>query len=130
MEKSYLIDTQIFIWLAESPEKISTVGKSIIASDAKLFFSTASIWEMAIKVKTGKLVLEQQLEDFIDTAFSKHRIELLPVSVVAIYYTQQLELHHKDPFDRILVAQASVLNIPIVSSDEIFDQYPVERIWK
>src|SRR5215210_6641632 len=108
MQPKYLLDTQILIWLAQDPDKISLSAKAILASESTLLLSFVSIWEMAIKVKTGKLILGQLLNAFINAAISKYEIELLPISLNHLYKIQELELHHRDPFDRLLVAQSIV----------------------
>jgi PIN domain nuclease of toxin-antitoxin system len=125
----YLLDTHTLIWLAEEPDKLSSKAKIILHSENKLLLSSVSVWEMAIKIKANKLNVEIPLKDFVNKAIEKHELKLLSVSLPHIYYTQQLELHHKDPFDRLLIAQSFEQNIPIISSDEIFDLYKVNRIW-
>ncbi len=130
MASTALLDTQILIWLAQSPDSISNTAKLFLFTDVKLMLSHVSIWEIAIKIKTGKLQLDDNLDKFISIALQKQNLELLPISLPHIYQTQQLELHHRDPFDRLLAAQSIVENMPIISSDEIFDQYQVQRIWK
>ena len=124
-----LLDTQIIIWIEESPAKISTVAKSHIFSGELAYFSAASVWEIAIKIKTGKLSLQQPLDVFVANLYNGHRLLLLDISLPHIYYTQQLPLHHRDPFDRLLIAQSLTENIPVVTSDMIFDTYGVNRIW-
>lgn len=85
---------------------------------------------MAIKIKTAKLQLQLPLEQFIDRAVEKHRLTFLPVTLHSIYHTQQLPLHHRDPFDRLLIAQALTEHIPVISSDAVWDAYGVQRIWQ
>ena len=130
MKETILIDTQILIWMALQPDKLSLPAKRYIESANTLFISNASIWEMAIKVKTDKLNVEYELEAFIEMAIEKHQLKLLPILLSDIYYTQKLPLHHRDPFDRIIAAQSLVQNIPLISSDEIFDAYNVNRLWQ
>lgn len=124
-----LLDTHILIWLAEEPEKISSLVDPLLNSNNELLLSHVSIWEMAIKTKTGKLRLEMNLKEFIAKAVEKHSLHFLPVSLSHIYQIENLELHHKDPFDRLLIAQSVVEKIPIVSSDASFDAYGIQRIW-
>src|ERR1700709_1020589 len=110
-----LIDTQILIWMALEPEKLSQLAQdAIVDSNHILQLSYVSIWEMAIKIKTGKLNIGYPLVDFIDMAIEKHQLKLLDISLSHIYYTQELELIHRDPFDRIIAAQALVENIQLI----------------
>lgn len=124
-----LLDTQILIWLAEEPEKISSLVDPLLNSNNELLLSHVSVWEIAIKTKTGKIRVEMNLEKFIAKAVEKHSLHFLPISLFHIYQTENLELHHKDPFDRLLIAQSIVEKIPIVSSDAAFDAYGIQRIW-
>ena len=109
--------------------KLSAKALKIILAEPVLYISQISVWELAIKVKTGKLDLDQALSVFIESFLNSFDAELLDISLPHIYQTQQLPLHHRDPFDRLLIAQANIEQIPIVSSDEWFDQYEVQRIW-
>src|SRR6266487_1019464 len=113
-----LLDTQIIIWIEESPEKISIATKEKIFSDTEVYFSKASVWEMAIKLKTGKFTLKQPLPVFIRNFEHDYHFQILDISLSHIYQTQELPLHHRDPFDRLLAAQSLVENISIISSDE------------
>lgn len=99
-----LPDTHILIWLAEEPEKISKAVEPILNSNSELLLSYVSVWEMAIKIKTGKLKLTMDLEEFVTKAVEKHSLHFLPVSLEHIYQTDRLELYHKDPFDRLMIA--------------------------
>jgi len=126
----YLLDTHVFLWMMQSPDNLSAFAESILESENKLFLSHASIWEMAIKIKIQKLNVGVLLSDFVDLSIAKHRLELFPISVPHIYYTQELPLHHRDPFDRLLIAQSIFENMPIVSADDIFDSYGIQRIWQ
>ncbi len=125
----FLLDTQVLIWLAEEPGKLSKLAESTINSDNRLLLSHASVWEMAIKVKSGKLRLHIRLDEFVMNAVQKHTLEFLPITLPHIYQTQELPLHHRDPFDRLLIAQSLVEAIPVVSSDELWDAYNIRRIW-
>ena len=124
-----LLDTHVVIWLQSNSVKLPKNTLEILLSVEVLFLSKVSIWEIAIKVKSGKLILDQSVEMFVETFIKSYRVKLLDISLPHIYQTQQLPLHHRDPFDRLLIAQATVEQIPIVSSDEWFDQYEIERIW-
>ncbi len=124
-----LLDTQIIIWLEKDDSRLSANALKNIYAETVLFVSKVSIWEMAIKFKTGKFDLGKPVDEFIKNFIASYKCKLLDISLPHIYQTQQLPLHHRDPFDRLLIAQATIEQIPIVSSDEWFDQYAVQRIW-
>lgn len=126
----YLADTHVLLWMAELPENIPTRPKAILESGNVILLSHVSVWEIAIKAKTQKLELQFDLSDYIDFSISRYGFQLFPITLQHINYTQQLTLHHRDTFDRLLIAQSFVENIPVISSDEVFDLYGVQRIWK
>jgi PIN domain nuclease of toxin-antitoxin system len=126
----FLLDTQIVMWLANEPEKISVQCYDVILNNEnELYFSYASIWELSIKESVGKLKLNLPLQDFISEEIEKHCLLLLPISLSSIYHNQHLPLIHKDPFDRILAAQSIIEKMPLISADKIFDDYNIKRIW-
>ena len=121
-----LLDTQIAIWWNTDSSKLNTESKEIISdSSIEKLFSFASIWEMAIKVKIGKLVIQPDLHTFVDKKIRENGINLLPIDEYAIYTTLTLELHHQDPFDRLIIAQAVVENIPVITADTLWRKYPI-----
>ncbi|MBK0383687.1 type II toxin-antitoxin system VapC family toxin [Pedobacter sp. SD-b] len=124
-----LIDTQVIIWLENNPNKFSKETKRILSIEDVVYFSHASIWEMSIKLKIGKLFLDENLEKFFLNFQNTYKFQPLPIKQSHIYQTEQLDLHHKDPFDRLIVAQSMIENLSIVSSDVIFDKYIDNRIW-
>jgi PIN domain nuclease of toxin-antitoxin system len=89
----------------------------------------ASAWEMAIKIASGKLTLESNLERFLPEQLASNGIALLPIDVRHIARTVKLPFHHRDPFDRLLVAQALVEGLTVVSADRVFSKYRAKRIW-
>jgi PIN domain nuclease of toxin-antitoxin system len=125
-----LLDTHAFLWFqADSPE-LSTSAKSVIENaENEILLSMASIWEMAIKISVGKLVLDGSLEDLILREAADNAVALLPIEVGHVAKIVQLPFYHRDPFDRLLAAQCLALDIPIVSRDRSFESYNVERIW-
>lgn len=124
-----LLDTQIIIWIEQDRDRIPEAIKQEIALSRETYFSAVSVWEMAIKMKTGKLVLKQTLSLFIENFKQGYKALYMPISLSHIYKTLELPLHHNDPFDRLLIAQALTEDMPIISSDSKFDAYPVKRIW-
>lgn len=125
-----LLDTQVLIWLEEVPERIPEKVRDRIFTEPVVYLSQVSVWELAIKIKIGKLSLKQPLQTFIVNFLIGYRFKLLDIDLSHIYQTERLTLHHKDPFDRLIIAQSLIENMEIVSSDEIFDAYEVKRIWK
>lgn len=94
-----------------------------------LLLSLASVWEILIKIQLGKLSLPAPLGDILEKQQQTNQIELLPIALPHILALEQLTQYHRDPFDRLLIAQARVEGIPIISDDSVFSQYPVELIW-
>ena len=127
--KNYLLDTHALIWFLEGDSQLSATAKNIILdTDNQLFVSVASLWEMAIKMSISKLTLTQSLETIIERLPLEY-IEILPLEISHVLAIQNLSFHHKDPFDRILIAQTATENFTIISIETIFDQYGVKRVW-
>lgn len=125
----YLLDTHAFIWWDSEPSKLSVQVLAICQDPTNiLFLSIASIWEMQIKSQLGKLTLLVPLATVIERQFA-NRIGALPISIPHIHGLEGLPSHHRDPFDRMLVAQARVDEMPILSCDPKIAQYPVSVIW-
>ncbi|WP_413160198.1 type II toxin-antitoxin system VapC family toxin [Capilliphycus salinus ALCB114379] len=125
---SILLDTHAFIWLSEDDQSLPTSLRDRIEATDNVFVSIASFWEISIKVTIGKIVLQNDFND-IEDRFEATRFKLLPISIKDTILLHQLPLHHKDPFDRILIAQAMNHSFPIVSRDSAFDAYPISRVW-
>ena len=128
---SYLLDTSSFLWFVHDDPKLSDVCKSIISSSVTTnYLSLASIWELAIKANLGRgLVLHEPFPKFIDEQLKTNRFQLLRINVSHLKRVHDLPLHHRDPFDRLLIAQSQVENIPVISSDAAFDSYEIQRVW-
>ncbi len=125
-----LLDTHALIWFYEADPKLSAAARAAITDPANtIFVSAASYWEIAIKLGTGKLTLAVPYPDFIQHAILDNGFRILPIEPRHTAGLIGLPLHHRDPFDRLLIAQAVVEDIPIVSADAAFDPYPVRRIW-
>lgn len=126
----YLIDTHAFLWFYNgSPLLPLAVRKIVENPENETFLSVASIWEMAIKVSTGKLVLNMPIEKLIDFAVSDGFLTL-PVHGAHALGVSKMAFHHKDPFDRLLIAQSLAYSMPMLSTDVIFDEYGVNRVWE
>lgn len=127
---SLLLDTQALLWfLLDDPRLSDKVRESIVATDISIFVSPASIWEIAIKISLGKYALPTPFVEFWNTQLKTNDFLLLPISVSHAARVVDLPFHHRDPFDRLIIAQSLEERIPVVSSDENFDYYGVERIW-
>lgn len=124
-----LLDTHTFLWFLDDSPQLSHKGKALLEADNALLLSIASLWEIAIKVRLGKLTVAVPIEVLMTQQLTHNDIELLPITVVPLIVVSTLPLHHRDPFDRLLIAQAMVEQLPIVSADPAFDAYPVQRLW-
>ena len=127
---SLLLDTQALLWfLLDDPRLSGNAQDSIVANEVAIFVSPASIWEITIKISLGKYALPAPFAPFWGEQLQANDFSLLPISVFHAARVVDLPFHHRDPFDRLIIAQALVERIPMVSSDGIFDPYGVERIW-
>ncbi|BAY62943.1 PilT domain-containing protein [Calothrix brevissima NIES-22] len=123
-----ILDTHTFIWFVMGNPRISENLRSQIENNDNLL-SLVSVWEMAIKHSIGKLNFNMSFPEFIEQQIINNGIEVIPIAREEIIVVSQLPLHHRDPFDRLLIAQSIVENIPILSADTIFDAYPIQRLW-
>lgn len=123
-----LIDTHVLIWMAQQPENIPAKAKETILSADKIFLSHVSVWEMAIKIKTGKLDVGN-LSNFLYSSVANYKLVMLPISLKHIFSTQELPLHHRDPFDRLLIAQAISEKLTFITVDKAFDAYGINTVW-
>jgi PIN domain nuclease of toxin-antitoxin system len=125
-----LLDTHAFLWFIEDSPKLSTEARSVIEDGFnEPVLSVASLWEMAIKVSIGKLDLKKPFETFVPDQLELNGFDQLAISFDHIAAVAKLPFHHRDPFDRLLVAQALVEGIPLVSADDLLDAYGVIRLW-
>ncbi|PSR17400.1 PIN domain nuclease [filamentous cyanobacterium CCP3] len=124
-----LLDTHTFLWFVNDSPELSTDAAELLESDVDLLLSTASLWEIAIKVNLKKLSLPDDYERFIPQQIALNDIEVLPIAIDHLNVVAKLPLHHRDPFDRMLIAQAMQEGIQVVSVDTKFDAYSVERKW-
>ena len=128
MVARYLIDTQIFVWFAKGDNHLPPVAKEKLNNrNNEIFLSVASIWEIVIKVSIKKLSLEAPLQTILGR-YGKDDFKLLKIELGHTLATGNLPFHHRDPFDRLLVAQAQSEDLEIISTDKIFDAYGVRRV--
>jgi PIN domain nuclease of toxin-antitoxin system len=125
-----LLDTHAFIWWVTNDPQLSQTAKATIANPANtVLFSVINGWEIVIKQGTGKLTLPEPAETYIPSRIAANQFTILPVQLSHILQVASLPDLHRDPFDRLLIAQSQVENIPIISIDRYVVQYPVNVIW-
>jgi PIN domain nuclease of toxin-antitoxin system len=125
-----LLDTHSFIWFVEDNPSLSSHARMLIAEPTNdVFLSIASVWEMAIKVSLGKLDLTQPFDLFIPNQLLLNDITLLDITISHTLRVATLPFHHRDPFDRLLIAQSLVEVMPIIGIDSVFDAYGANRLW-
>ncbi|MBW4647003.1 MAG: type II toxin-antitoxin system VapC family toxin [Goleter apudmare HA4340-LM2] len=125
-----LLDTHTFIWFVTDSPQLSSSAKVLIEDELnEKFLSLVSIWEMAVKCSIGKLRFDLPFQSFIEQQLVQNNLDLMKIEVPHVSVVATLPLYHRDPFDRLLIAQAIAEQIPIVGVDQIFDSYDVERLW-
>lgn len=125
-----LVDTHTFLWDLLSDHRSSRLAKQILKSDEhELFFSLVSLWEFAIKIKTGKPNALGSSVAYLRAEMENYSMQLLPIRYEHILQLEALPAHHTNPFDRLLIAQAITESLPILTSDEKFSLYPVKVLW-
>jgi PIN domain nuclease of toxin-antitoxin system len=124
-----ILDTHTLIWFFEGDSNLSENAlKAIESRDNKKFVSVASLWEIAIKMSLGKLYLQKSLDLFLEELLESN-INILPISQKHILIVRQLEFFHKDPFDRLIIAQGMTEHFQIISKDSNFSLYPIDIRW-
>jgi PIN domain nuclease of toxin-antitoxin system len=125
-----LVDTHTFIWALLNDHRLTTKAKATLSSDEhELVFSLVSLWEIATKMKLGKLNTIGSSVAYIRDEMNAFGMELLPIRYEHILHLESLPHHHSDPFDRLLIAQALTESLPILTADRAFRQYGVKTIW-
>jgi PIN domain nuclease of toxin-antitoxin system len=124
-----LLDTHTFLWAISDDPRLSRRAQQTFTGPNDLWLSVVSIWEILIKVKAGKLPLPQPAGPYLVRKLGENRIEVLPIKLDHVLKIERLEVHHRDPFDRILIAQSIEEKCPLITADPIFERYPVDVIW-
>ena len=125
-----LLDTHAFLWFIMGSANLSDKARILIEDPAnERLLSVASLWEIAIKASLGKLALSSSFEDLIPEQLRLNGIGLLNIRVDHLSVLTTLPFHHRDPFDRLIIAQAILENFPVVSIDAAFDTYGITRLW-
>lgn len=125
-----LLDTHAFLWfIGDDPRLTVSARETIESPDVTPFLSAASLWEMAIKISLGKLALPQPYEVFLREQLTLNGVGILNITLRHTAAVIDLPFHHRDPFDRLLAAQAMTEDLTLISADAVFDRYPVKRLW-
>ena len=125
-----LLDTHTFLWFVLNDSRLSEVARDLMGTtDNELLISPASYWEIAIKVSIGKYQVPGSFQDWMDSQILTNDFRVLPIYTSHAAKVAILPFRHRDPFDRLLIAQSLTENIPIISADNKFDQYSVQRKW-
>lgn len=125
-----MLDTHTLIWSQEDPSRLPSLAISALSDPLNdRIVSVVSIWEISIKVALGKLPLAKSFRAWIDTALADMACSVLPIKLDHVEMLGSLPFHHRDPFDRMLIAQALAENILMIGSDAQFDSYGVKRQW-
>lgn len=125
-----LIDTHVLLWFVENSARLSLAAKELIEDDdTEVFISLVSVWEMSIKYGLGDLKLTDKPQVCVPPILKDAGIDLLPVTFAHVTAVADLPLHHRDPFDRLILVQAQLESLALVSGDNAFDAYGVKRVW-
>jgi len=125
-----LLDTQAVLWFRAGDPRLSNAAREAIESpENSLMFSMAGLWELAIKISLRRLHLTYTLHEFVQQRLPESAIQLLDITPEHVYELLNLPLHHRDPFDRLMMAQCLADGINFVSADAELDAYGITRIW-
>lgn len=125
-----MLDTHTFLWFIEGNLNLSDTAKNLIEDQRnQKFLSVASLWEMSIKVSIGKLQLKMAFTELVKQQVYGNAIELLTIKPEHLDELAKLPFHHRDPFDRLIIAQSLVESLPIITKDTVFKSYPVQILW-
>jgi PIN domain nuclease of toxin-antitoxin system len=123
-----LIDTHVLLWGLQDEPKLSDRVRTLLPK-AEVWISVASLWEIIAKVQVGKLKLPTPVRDYITLKLRENGVSVLPLTFDHVRRLEELPLHHRDPFDRILIAQSLEENLPLITADSLFKNYAVRLIW-
>lgn len=125
-----LLDTHTFLWFVDDNPRLSHPARDLIETEeSQPFLSVARLWEIAIKISLGKLILKQPYENFIPHQLAQNGIGVLNITMEHTAVITTLPFHHRDPFDRLLVVQSKIEDMALVSADPAFDAYDIKRVW-
>ncbi len=130
MNKRLLLDSHAFLWAAIQPEQLTPLARALVENETnKLYFSSATIWELLIKARKNKLDLGGDPAERLQEFCRKLGVIPLPVSAQHLYQAFELDGLHKDPFDRLLIAQAKLERLTLVTRDQTIQKYDIETLW-
>jgi len=124
-----ILDTHAFLWALAGDARMSRQARDIFAGSADLSLSIASVWEILFKVQSGKLNFPRPAGPYLLSKLAENSIKMLSISIDHLLALERLPMHHRDPFDRMLIAQSMEEGWPIVTADPAFKQYPIRVIW-
>lgn len=125
-----LLDTHSLLWFIMGSERLPLATRRLISDlDNQVWVSVASLWEIAIKTGMGRLTLIRRFDELIPEQLFLNRIEILPITVKDLSALVVLPFHHRDPFDRLIIAQAVTRSLVVVAKDREFSKYPIEIVW-
>jgi PIN domain nuclease of toxin-antitoxin system len=123
-----LIDTHVLLWGLQDEAKLSRRVRTLLPA-ADVWISIASLWEIVAKVQSGKLIMPTPVGDYLATKLTANGVSVLPLTFDHVRNLEGLPLHHRDPFDRIIIAQGLSESLPVVTADPQFEKYAVEILW-
>lgn len=127
---NYIIDTHTFLWAISDSDSLSESANNLIEDVRnKIHLSIASLWEMSIKISIGKLELEESFDTLIPRELYNFDINILSIEIDHLSHLAALPLHHRDPFDRLIISQSFIEDYPIIGQDSKFNAYGVHIIW-
>ncbi|NLX54749.1 MAG: type II toxin-antitoxin system VapC family toxin [Planctomycetaceae bacterium] len=125
-----LLDTHAFLWMSLDDPKLSDTARNVIAElENELLLSPSTFWEIGIKISIRRYELQEPLDVFVDREVQRNGLVILPITSQHAGQVARLPFHHRDPFDRLLIAQSIVEQVPIISADKQLDAYGIERVW-
>ncbi|HUJ95916.1 MAG TPA: type II toxin-antitoxin system VapC family toxin [Terriglobales bacterium] len=125
-----LLDTHAFLWWIRDDPRLSRRARELVTSGRnELFLSVTCVWEILTKTQTGKLRLAESAQKFVTEQLTANNIQVLPLTLDHVFRLEQLPLHHRDPFDRILIAQSLEEEFPILSADPLLKNYSATLLW-
>lgn len=126
----FLLDTHTFLWFVTGDEQLGGRARAILEDiENEILLSVASLWEIAIKVSLGKLILHRPFSELVPHELLSNEIGFLPIDPRHLIVLVDLPFHHRDPFDRLLIAQAISEGLPVLSGDEAFRDYSIQVVW-
>ena len=125
-----LLDTHVFLWWATDDPQLSPNARSFIRDPKnKLWFSIISLWEILLKARSGRLPIQGDVADFVEVRIGRYALNVLELQFRHLHRFYHLPTHHRDPFDQMLIAQAQIEKLPLISADAQMAKYDLEIIW-